>query len=219
MAFAIRFEGVGKTYRSSAGDVVALRDFSHEVAGGACELLRGPSGGGKTTILNLMGCLTRPSEGRIWIGEKEVSRLPEQFLAQLRRSAVGFIFQAYNLLPGFTALQNVSMGLVPQGVPPAEQRRRGLALLEELGVAHRADFSVNNLSGGEQQRVAIARALINDPSIILADEPTSNVDEKTGRRIVALLTELRRRGKTVVVASHDAALAETLSPDYIMDVG
>ena len=218
MQEAIRLEGVTKTYRGSAGNVTPVLDFSHEVPAGSCHLLRGASGCGKTTLLNLVGCLARPTRGAIWLGDKDISRLPEQFLARIRRERIGFIFQSYNLLPGFTALQNACMGLIPAGVAPAERAERATRLMETLGVAHRAHFTVNDLSGGEQQRIAIARALINDPDVILADEPNSNVDEATSRRIADLLRDLHARGKTIMVASHDAYLTEALSPDQVIDM-
>ena len=206
----LRLESVTKRY---AAGVCPVKDLSLEVSSGECLVIQGASGCGKTTLLNLMGCLVRPTEGRIWVGEKEVSLLPDQFLSRIRRNRIGFIFQQYNLLTGFTSLQNVCMPLVPIGIPSTIQQQRAMARLESLNVSHRAAFVVNDLSGGEQQRVAIARALINDPDIILADEPNSNVDETTSRGILRIFQQLRKKGKTIIVATHDRYFVKELKPD------
>lgn len=212
----VRMESVTKRYRTAGQIVVPVDNVSLEIPSQCCTLLQGPSGCGKTTLLNLIGCLVRPTSGRIWLLDKETTNLADQFLTLIRREQVGFIFQQYNLLYGVTSLQNVCLPLIPMNVPKTEREDRAVRMLEMLGVRDRAQFLVNDLSGGEQQRVAIARALINDPDLILADEPNSNVDEKTSQRILDLFQELQRRGKTIIVSSHDRYLVERLNPDTVI---
>ncbi len=205
----IRIEGLKKVYRHRGTKVTVFDNLQAEVERGKCLLLVGPSGCGKTTFLNIAGCLTRPTAGKVWIGGKEVSRLPEHFLAQIRRRKIGFVFQQFNLIMGCTALENVGMPLIPEGIGEKERNRRAVRVLEKLALRERAGFKVNHISGGEQQRVAFARALINDPEIILADEPNSNIDEATGQLIIDTLREMKAEGKTIIIASHDRSILES----------
>jgi len=205
----IRLERVSKTYRRGRIPVVALADVSLAVEAGQCVLLTGPSGSGKTTLLNVLGCLTRPSQGEIWLNGRDAARLPDHFRSHLRRHEIGFIFQQFNLLPGETVLDNIALPLVPTGMRPREHIARARALAERLGLGERVDFHGRELSGGEQQRVAIARALINDPALILADEPNSNVDRETATAILDLFAQLKRQGKTLLIASHDPLWRES----------
>lgn len=209
MPCAIEFTQVSKHFRSGSERVEPIRDLSFRVDVSEAVLVSGPSGSGKTTLLNIVGCLTRPSQGAVSVGGREVSRLADHFRTQVRRHQIGFIFQQFNLLAGYTAVENVAMPLIPSGVSAEERRRRAGDLLNLLGLSHRARFSVSELSGGEQQRVAIARALIRDPWLILADEPTSNVDAESASQILAIFSELKSRKKTIVVASHDPMLVES----------
>jgi len=218
LALIAKMECVTKRYNSGGRMVVPVENMSLEIQSGTTVLIQGPSGCGKTTLLNLIGCLTRPTSGKIWIKDREITRLTDQFLTRIRRNQIGFIFQQYNLLAGFSALQNICIPLVPCGIPRQEREKRAGRMLEILDVSHRADFPVNSLSGGEQQRIAIARALVNDPELILADEPTSNVDEQTGKKIIDLFHVLRSQGKTIVVASHDRYLTESLRMQLIVSL-
>lgn len=198
----IKVENVTKNYISGKVKVKALDNVSLEIEEGECVMLSGPSGSGKSTFLNIIGFLTRITRGRLWLGDEEVSHFPDHFLSALRREKTGFIFQQFNLLSGYTTWENVSLPLVPMGVSEKVRRARAMKLLEELNLETRADFMANELSGGEQQRVAIARALINDPGIILADEPLSNIDAAHVKIVVDILGELKKRGKTIIASFH-----------------
>lgn len=199
----IRTVNLNKVFRSGQTLVQALKDVSLEIEKGECILLKGPSGSGKTTFLNIVGCLARPTKGEIFLEGKEVSYLPDHFLADIRRERIGFVFQAYNLLLGCSVLYNVGVPLLPLGLTAKERERKALPILERIGLKGRVNFRVNELSGGEQQRVSLARALINDPAIILADEPVSNVDQKTAQGIYGLFVELKKEGRTIIVSSHN----------------
>jgi putative ABC transport system ATP-binding protein len=198
----IKVENVTKNYISGKVKVRALDNVSLEIEEGECVILSGPSGSGKSTFLNIIGFLTRITKGRLWLGDEEVSHFPDHFLSALRREKTGFIFQQFNLLSGYTTWENISLPLVPMGVSEKVRRARAMKLLEELNLETRADFMANELSGGEQQRVAIARALINDPGIILADEPLSNIDAVHVKIVVDILGELKKRGKTIIASFH-----------------
>ncbi|GMV44331.1 MAG: peptide ABC transporter ATP-binding protein [Myxococcales bacterium] len=200
------FDAVGKLYRGPGGAVVALRGVSLSLPAGGGLLLVGPPGTGKSTLLALAGGLLRPTTGEVHVGDRVVSRLPEHALARFRQESVGVLFQAFRLLRGLTALENVELALVPAGLSRRERRERSGAALEELGMAHRAEFRVNDLSGGEQQRVALARALVGDPALLLADEPTSSVDRTTAEAVLSRLLERKEAGATVILASHDPGL-------------
>jgi len=199
---------VSKTYRKGAIEVRAVTKASLSIAAGEFVALEGPSGSGKTTLLQLLGALDRASSGHVLYEGRDLGTLRDGQLARLRLNAFGFVFQQFNLIPTLTALQNVEAGLAPVGVPYAELHNRSLALLGEVGLADRASHLPGELSGGEQQRVAIARALVVEPHVILADEPTGNLDSQTGSEVVELLAGLAaQRGATVIVATHDAGLA------------
>jgi len=200
---------VGKAFVRGPLVVNALQDVSLTIAAGEFVALEGPSGSGKTTLLQLLGALDRPSSGRILFEGRDLAQLPDSELAELRLRSFGFVFQQFNLIPTLTALENVQAKLAPTGVSEAGLRQRAGALLAEVGLAERADHLPAQLSGGEQQRVGIARALSVEPHVILADEPTGNLDSTTGSEIVDILAALAAdRGTTVIVATHDAGLAE-----------
>jgi putative ABC transport system ATP-binding protein len=200
--------GAARFFQRGPATVRALDGVDLDVARGELVALVGPSGSGKTTLLQLLGALDRPSEGTVRFEGQDLGALGDAALAELRLQTFGFVFQQFNLIPTLTALDNVQAGIAPARVDDAEARARSLALLEEVGLADRADHLPGQLSGGEQQRVAIARALVKAPHVILADEPTGNLDTATGADVVALLGGLASaRGATVVVATHDDSLA------------
>jgi putative ABC transport system ATP-binding protein len=200
--------GVAKRFRRGDAAVAAVDGIDLDVGAGELVAIEGPSGSGKTTLLQLLGALDRPDEGQIFFDGRDLAGLSDRDLAHLRLHAFGFVFQQFNLIPTLSALENVEAVLAPAGVTGDELRHRAEGLLEEVGLAARAEHVPSHMSGGEQQRVAIARALANEPRVILADEPTGNLDTKTGADVVELLSGLAaRRGTTVVVATHDVALA------------
>jgi ABC-type lipoprotein export system ATPase subunit len=205
--YAVRVEDVVKSY-GSASSVVALRGVSLEVRRGERVALLGKSGSGKSTLLNLIGGLDRPTSGCIVAGNSDLARMSGEELAAYRLTTVGMIFQAYNLIPSRTALENVELPMVLAGIPPAERREAARAALEAVGLGGRLGHRPMELSGGEHQRVAIARALVNRPEILLADEPTGNLDSATAGEIMDLLLEhLRREGTTLILVTHDEELA------------
>jgi putative ABC transport system ATP-binding protein len=196
-----------KTYNMGADVVVeALCGINLSVEEGQYLAIMGPSGSGKSTLLNLMGCLDRPSSGRYVLAGEDVSALSDADLSAVRGRRIGFIFQSFNLIPQLTAIDNIEVPLFYQGVRRRERRRRSTELAERLGLGPRARHRPMELSGGEQQRVAVARALVNDPLIILADEPTGNLDSKTGREILGIFDDLSARGRTLIIVTHDEAI-------------
>jgi ABC-type lipoprotein export system ATPase subunit len=205
---AVVLEKVVKEYRMGATVVEALRGLDLMIPPGVMAAIIGPSGSGKTTLLNLVGALDRPTSGKVWIAGTDLAGLSEAELTAYRRKMVGFVFQDYGLVPNLTALENVMLPMEFARVPRKEAKQRARQLLEAVGLGHRTTHRPNRLSGGEQQRVAIARALANDPAIILADEPTGNLDTKTGTEIVALLSRLvKEQHKTALVVTHDEQIA------------
>jgi putative ABC transport system ATP-binding protein len=206
----IKIKSLSKIFKDGKNKVTALSGVGLSIKRGECVIIGGPSGSGKTTLLNIIGCLTRPTQGEVLIENKDISRLPEHFLCELRRGKIGFIFQQFNLFSGYTAIENVGMPLVPLGIPLSQRQKLSEKLLCSLGLAERMDFNVNELSGGEQQRVAIARALINNPDIIIADEPISNIDSENAARIINIFTELIKEGKTFITTTHNGALTKEL---------
>jgi len=205
----IELKNVWKTYKLGEHLVHALRGLNLEVYQGEFLAIRGPSGSGKSTSMNLVGCLDIPSKGVIKLDNINIAELEESDLAQIRGKKIGFIFQKFNLLPNLTAKENVTLPLIFQNVPEDERLDTAERLLTEMGLKDRMNHTPGQLSGGEQQRVAIARALAVDPEVVLADEPTGNLDQKTGEKIMDLLKYLnRKKGKTVVFVTHDNDLAE-----------
>ncbi len=199
----IKLTNITKTYQSGKVMVRALNNISLEIKKGEFILLVGPSGSGKTTLLNIIGCLTRITKGSFRLADQEVSHFPDHFLSALRRKKMGFIFQQFNLLSGYSTWENVTLPLLPTGISEKKRKARAMKLLEELNLETRADFMANELSGGEQQRAAIVRALINDPEIILADEPLSNIDMVNVNIVMDILAELKKKGKTIITSFHD----------------
>jgi putative ABC transport system ATP-binding protein len=197
---------VSKEFGAGDARCRALADVSLDIALGEATALTGPSGSGKTTLLSLVGCLARSTSGRILLEGREISGLPEPHLSRLRRERFGFLFQQSCLIPGLTALENVMLPAYPAGEPRGVLAERARSLLAELGVGEKAPTRANRLSGGEQQRVALARALVNRPDVLLADEPTAHLDEGDTDRLLELLSSLRGRGLTLVVATHDPAV-------------
>ena len=207
-AAAIRAVDLMRTFEVGETTVEALRSINLEVERGQFVALVGPSGSGKSTLLNLVGGLDRPTDGELWINGVELSASKEKALTDHRRRRVGFVFQSFNLLPRLTAMENVALPLMFVGVPEGERMERAGQLLAQVGLSDRLDHRPTQLSGGEQQRVAIARALVNRPAIILADEPTGNIDTATGAEIMDLLRRLNReQGVTLLLVTHDAEAA------------
>jgi len=204
----LRLEGVTKVYRMGQVEVPALRGVDLTIDPGAFLAIMGPSGSGKSTLLHIAGLLDRPTSGRVlWAGD-EVSSLRSARLAELRGRHIGFVFQTFNLMPTLSALENVELPLVFQGERPRKRRQRAAQLLALVGLADRQRHRPGQLSGGERQRVAIARALVSDPQLILADEPTGNLDSASGREILEVLRDLNGRGKTLVLVTHDVEAAK-----------
>jgi putative ABC transport system ATP-binding protein len=214
----IQAEDISKTYPRGDGETVeALKRVSFQIAPGEFVSVRGASGSGKSTLLNLLGCLDRPSSGSYRLDGENVARYSDKQLARIRNARIGFVFQSFNLLPRTTALENVEMPMV-YGDGHVD-RRRAISALERVGLAARANHFASELSGGEQQRVAIARALINNPALILADEPTGNLDLNAGREIMRLLEDLHDEGRTILLVTHDDAIAAYASREILLRDG
>jgi len=196
-----------KTYQMGSAEIHALRDVDLVVEEGDYVAIMGPSGSGKSTFLNLLGCLDTPTRGRYVLNGRDVSSMNDDELALVRNEEIGFVFQTFNLLPRATALHNVELPLIYAGVPLERRRQRGLEALEKVDLVDRIEHRPNELSGGERQRVAIARALVNNPSLLLADEPTGNLDSTTGEEILAILDKLHKKGHTLLVVTHERDIA------------
>ncbi len=205
----IALDRVSRVYRMGPVEVPALDDVSLRIHAGEFVAIVGPSGSGKSTMMNILGCLDRPTHGSYQLAGAPVAELDDDSLARLRSRTIGFVFQSYNLLPRTSALENVATPLLYQGVRRAERLRRARATLERLGLGDRVDHEPTELSGGQQQRVAMARALVTEPALILADEPTGNLDSHAGAEVTALLRELHRSGRTIVLITHDIDVAAT----------
>ncbi|MGQ9512933.1 ABC transporter ATP-binding protein [Thermodesulfitimonas sp.] len=203
----IRVEGLTKIYGHGEAAVKALDNVTLEIKTGEFVAVMGPSGSGKSTFLSILGCLERPTAGKYYFDGREVTSLDENELAALRNERIGFVFQTFNLLPRFDVLRNVELPLIYAGVPQKERRERATALLRRVGLEHRLNYKPSNISGGEQQRVAIARALVNDPAVILADEPTGNLDSRRSHEIMAIFQELHAEGRTIVMVTHELDIA------------
>ena len=193
----------------------ALKGIDLEIPPARVSVLKGPSGSGKTTLLTILGCLARPTEGRVRLNGEDISGLPERFLTEIRRRTFGFIFQQFNLIRGLSAIENIILPGYPGGTPRAQLLARAEVLLADLQLAHRRDAKVEWLSGGEQQRVAICRALINDPEILVADEPTANLDSKLSAEFLVILRRLAEAGRTVILTSHDPLVVESEVVDRV----
>jgi len=202
----IELNNITKVYKAGQTEIPAIRGMSCRIEEGEMVSIMGPSGSGKSTLMNIIGCLDRPSSGQYHLDGIEVSTLNDNQLAEIRNKKIGFVFQSFNLLPRTTALANVELPLVYNG-GSRDQRQRALQALESVGLAHRAKHRPSELAGGEQQRVAIARALINNPSLILADEPTGNLDTKTSSEIMLLFKQLNQQGITIILVTHEADIA------------
>lgn len=204
--------------RGKENEVVALDDVSLEVARGECAVLSGPSGSGKTTLLGIVGCVSPPTSGSVSIAGKEVSRLPEKFLTLFRREHIGIIFQFFNLVNDLSAIANVYLPHLLKDVAISESEGKAHEVMRKLEIHHKASFRVSEISGGEQQRVAIARALMNDPQIILADEPTAHLDTHLSRELFKVLSGLKEEGRTVIIASHDPMVVEQSFVDVVFEM-
>lgn len=199
-------------------EFTALRGIDLLIEDKKATVLRGPSGSGKTTLLSILGSMARPTSGRIWLEGREITSLPERFLTEIRRKTFGFVFQQFNLLKGITALENAMLPAYPLGIGHKAIKRKALGLFEHFGISGKAHSKTGWLSGGEAQRVAIIRALINDPSIIIADEPTAHLDTSLSRELIKTLGSLKREGKTLIISSHDPLVCESELVDRVVDI-
>ena len=203
----IKTEELAKVYEMGAEQVHALRGVNVEIRKGEYVAIMGPSGSGKSTLMNLIGCLDSPTSGKYWLAGRLVSDLDDDELAYIRNKEIGFVFQTFNLLPRATALHNVELPLIYNGTPAEERIEKARKALERVDLSDRMQHKPNELSGGQRQRVAVARALVNNPSIVLADEPTGNLDSKTGEEIMTLFETLYRQGNTIILVTHENDIA------------
>ncbi len=203
----IRIDSLVREYRMGEELVQALRGVSLEIRRNEYVAIMGPSGSGKSTMMNMLGCLDTPTSGEYWLNGQEVSRMSDDALARVRNREIGFVFQTFNLLPRATALENVELPLVYAGLPSKVRRDRARSALERVGLGNRMDHRPNEMSGGQRQRVAIARALVNEPSILLADEPTGNLDSATSTDVMRVFGLLHQQGQTIIVVTHEADIA------------
>lgn len=203
----INISNIGKEYRIGSEEIHALRSVSMNIEKGEFVALMGPSGSGKSTLMNILGCLDTPSKGSYILNGTDVSNMSDNELAEVRNKEIGFVFQTFNLLPRSTALDNVALPLVYAGANRSTREERAMKVLTDVGLQDRVKHKPNELSGGQRQRVAVARALVNNPSIILADEPTGNLDTKTSIEIMGLLEEIHRKGNTIILVTHEEDIA------------
>jgi len=215
----IGLSNITKTYRMGEVDITVLTDVTLNIQQGELIAIMGPSGSGKSTLMNIIGCLDRPTSGIYRFETREISTLNDDELASVRNVKIGFVFQTFNLLPRFSALKNVEVPLIYSGVPGRERRERAIPLLEKVGLGERMNHKPTELSGGQQQRVAIARALINNPPLLLADEPTGNLDSRSGEEILNILTGLNKQGVTVVIVTHDQNVAARCRRNILLKDG
>jgi len=215
----IELKNVRKIYNSGRpNEFAALKGVSFDCEARTFTVIKGPSGSGKTTLLSILGCMARPTSGRIMFREREITSLPERFLAEIRRNAFGFIFQQYNLIKGMTALENIMLPAYPGGEKRSVLEKRAMALLDHFNLCGKALSQIERLSGGEAQRVAIARALINDPAVIIADEPTAHLDTGLSREFMETMLSLKREGRTIVMASHDTLVCGSAFVDRVIEM-
>ncbi len=207
----IELDAIQKTYRIGDSEYPVLKGIDLKIDEGEFIALMGPSGSGKSTLLNIIGCLDRPTSGRFMLLGQDISRTSDDELARLRREELGFIFQTFNLIGRISVLKNVEVPMMLHNVPRVERKARAMKLLEGMNIVNRADFSPPNISGGERQRVAIARALANDPKIIIADEPTGNLDLKNSDEVMKILTNLNKDGRTIIMVTHNPEITENCS--------
>jgi putative ABC transport system ATP-binding protein len=216
---SIRLEQVKKAFNQGRpNEFWAIRGVDLTIQPQRATVLRGPSGSGKTTLLSMIGCLSRPTSGRIHLGDRNISRLPERFMTEIRRRTFGFIFQRFNLIKGLTVLENVMLPAYPLGLEYHQLRASARELLQQFGIDDKAGFKVEWLSGGEAQRTAICRALINDPEILIADEPTANLDSGLSAEFMAIVEELKHNGKTILLSSHDPLVFDSGVIDLVVDI-
>ena len=215
----IQLVNINKVFnQGKPSEFEAIHQISLSLENKKMTVLKGPSGSGKTTLLSLIGCMARPTSGRIMLDDREITSLPERFLTEIRRSTFGFIFQHHNLIKGMTALENVMIPAYPNGEKHSSLRKRALDLLEVFSLDHKSNSKVEWLSGGESQRVTIARALVNNPSILIADEPTAHLDTKLSKEFMENMALLQSQGKTVILASHDPIVYEQDTIDQVIEM-
>lgn len=207
----IDLKNIQKTYRIGENDFPVLKGIDLEIEDGEFIALMGPSGSGKSTLLNIVGCLDRSTSGRFRLLGQDISQASDDELARIRRVELGFIFQTFNLIGRISVYKNVEMPLILSEVPREQRKARSMHLLDAVGISHRSDFSPQNISGGERQRVAIARALANDPKIIIADEPTGNLDLKNSEEVMKILSKLNQDGRTIIMVTHNPEITENCS--------
>jgi putative ABC transport system ATP-binding protein len=215
----IELKDITRTFNAGkANEFTALQGITSTIESSKITILKGPSGSGKSTLLSIIGCMARPTSGRIWLDGKEMTSLPERFLAIIRRQTFGFIFQHFNLIKGITVLENVMLPAYPTGLEYKVIRERAMHLLERFRIESKSHQNIENLSGGEQQRAAIARALINSPSIIIADEPTAHLDTALSEKLLFFISELKRENKTIIITSHDPLVYESDLVEYMIEL-
>lgn len=216
---SIELQDIHKVFNQGRpNEFAAIRGVSLRFAPNRVTCLKGASGSGKTTLLSIVGCLSRPTAGRVLLNRELLSGLPERFLTDIRRHTFGFIFQQFNLVPGLSVLDNIQLPAYPLGLPHADLTARTVRLMEQFELADKAANRVEWLSGGEAQRVAICRALINDPQVLIADEPTANLDSRLSRELMALIGGLRDAGRTVLISSHDAEVYDSPIVDHVVEL-